>query len=58
MADNASSDTAAVFQQLDNYNWDGDTEFQAALTSILKSASTPEQTAHLTTRARCYYYTR
>lgn len=53
-----SSDTTAVFQQLDNYDWDHDKDFQTALASILRSAETPEQTAHLTTRARCYYYTR
>ncbi|KAG9622013.1 hypothetical protein KCU95_g13455, partial [Aureobasidium melanogenum] len=53
-----SDETTAVFQQLDNYDWDHDNEFQTALASILRSAKTPEQTAHLTTRARCYYYTR
>ncbi|KAG9684017.1 hypothetical protein KCU95_g10908, partial [Aureobasidium melanogenum] len=53
-----SSDTTVVFQQLDNYDWDHDRDFQTALASILRSAETPEQTAHLTTRARCYYYTR
>lgn len=54
----STSDVTAVFQQLDNYDWDHDKEFQTALASILRSAKTPEQTAHLTTRARCYYYTR
>ncbi|CAD0056781.1 unnamed protein product [Aureobasidium pullulans] len=53
-----SSDATAVFQKLDDYGWDNDNEFQTALASILRSASTPEQTAHLTIRARCYYYTR
>lgn len=53
-----SSDATAVFQNLDDYDWDNDNEFQTALASILRSASTPEQTAHLTIRARCYYYTR
>ncbi|KAI5207797.1 hypothetical protein E4T39_01693 [Aureobasidium subglaciale] len=51
-------DATAVFQKLDSYDWDHDNEFQAALASILRSASTPEQTAHLTVRARCYYFTR
>ncbi|KAI5258711.1 hypothetical protein E4T42_00570 [Aureobasidium subglaciale] len=54
----SSTDTTTVFQRLDEYDWDHDNEFQAALSSILRSASTPEQTAHLTVRARCYYYTR
>ncbi|KEQ98835.1 hypothetical protein AUEXF2481DRAFT_1667 [Aureobasidium subglaciale EXF-2481] len=54
----SSTDTTTVFQRLDGYDWDHDNEFQAALSSILRSASTPEQTAHLTVRARCYYYTR
>ena len=53
-----SSDGTAVFQQLDNYDWDHDNDFQTALASILRSAKTPEQAAHLTIRARCYYYTR
>ena len=54
----SSSGDTAVFQQLDSYDWDRDNEFQTALASILRSATTPEQTAHLTIRARCYYYTR
>ncbi|KAI4742507.1 hypothetical protein E4T50_07072 [Aureobasidium sp. EXF-12298] len=54
----SSSDGTTVFQQLDNYDWDHDNDFQTALASILRSAKTPEQTAHLTIRARCYYYTR
>ncbi|CAD0094091.1 unnamed protein product [Aureobasidium vineae] len=54
----ATGDATAVFQQLDKYDWGHDNEFQTALASILRSAKTPDQTAHLTARARCYYYTR
>ncbi|KAK8200850.1 hypothetical protein M8818_006167 [Zalaria obscura] len=47
-----------LFQQLDNYPWDQDQEFQGGLRAILGSASSPEQVEHLTTRAKCYYFAR
>ncbi|KAJ9618505.1 hypothetical protein H2203_009102 [Taxawa tesnikishii (nom. ined.)] len=51
-------DPTNLFRQLDSYPWDEDQEFQAGLRAILGPASSPEQVAHLTTRAKCYYFAR
>jgi hypothetical protein len=47
-----------VYEALDHYNWDDDIEFQAGLSAILGSNSTPEQATELALRARCFYYAR
>lgn len=47
-----------VYEALERYAWDDDVEFQAGLSAILGSNSTPEQAAELTLRARCFYYSR
>ncbi|KAF1961560.1 hypothetical protein CC80DRAFT_464546 [Byssothecium circinans] len=47
-----------VYEALENYNWDDDVEFQAGLSAILGSNSSPEQASELTLRARCFYYAR
>jgi hypothetical protein len=47
-----------VYEILETYDWDNDVEFQAGLSAILGSNSTPEQAAELTLRARCFYYSR
>jgi hypothetical protein len=48
------------FHQLDAYPWDDDQEFQGGLHAILGSVHDrdPAQVAHLTLRAKCYYYAR
>lgn len=47
-----------VYEALEQYKWDDDVEFQAGLSAILGSNSTPEQAAELALRARCFYYAR
>lgn len=47
-----------MFEALERYNWDDDVEFQAGLSAILGSNSSPEQAAELALRARCFYYAR
>jgi hypothetical protein len=47
-----------VYETLETYDWDNDVEFQAGLSAILGTNSTPEQAAELTLRARCFYYSR
>jgi hypothetical protein len=47
-----------MYEALENYNWDDDVEFQAGLSAILGSNSSPEQAAELALRARCFYYAR
>lgn len=47
-----------VYEALERYNWDDDVEFQAGLSAILGSNSTPEQASELALRARCFYYAR
>lgn len=48
----------AVFQQLEDYTWDSDPEFQRGLQAILGSSRSTKQAEHLTLRARCFYFTR
>lgn len=48
----------SVFQQLENYAWGSDPEFQSGLQAILGSSPSPEQAEHLTLRARCFYFAR
>ncbi|GAB7354428.1 hypothetical protein MBLNU459_g4919t1 [Dothideomycetes sp. NU459] len=54
----SSEDSILLYQRLDDYDWDSDKEFQGGLRAILGSAATPDQIAHLTTRAKCYYFAR
>lgn len=48
----------AAFQQLEDYAWDSDVEFQSGLQAILGSKPSTEQAEHLTLRARCFYFAR
>ena len=48
----------AVFQELESYSWDSDTEFQSGLKAILGPNPTPDQAQQLTLRARCFYFSR
>lgn len=47
-----------VFEALERYDWDEDVEFQAGLSAILGSNSSPEQATELALRARCFYFAR
>lgn len=47
-----------VYEQLEQYPWSEDIEFQTGLSSILASNQYPEQTADLTLRAKCFYFSR
>ena len=47
-----------AFQQLEDYDWESDLEFQSGLQAILGSNPSPEQAEHLTLRARCFYLAR
>ncbi|KAG8623160.1 hypothetical protein KVT40_008136 [Elsinoe batatas] len=47
-----------LFEQVESYDWNNDQEFQGGLKAILGSATSPEQVAHLSLRARCFYYSR
>lgn len=51
-------DTATLFEQIEAYPWSEDHEFQGGLSAILGSVTDPEQTEHLTMRAKCYYFSR
>ena len=46
------------FQQLEDYAWESDVEFQSGLQAILGPDPSPEQAEHLTLRARCFYFAR
>ncbi|KAF2811722.1 uncharacterized protein BDZ99DRAFT_279854 [Mytilinidion resinicola] len=50
--------TSDVYASVDSYPWDDDQEFQAGLSAILGSNSSPEQSIELELRARCFYYSR
>ena len=46
------------FQQLEDYAWHLDSEFQSGLQAILGPNPSAEQAEHLTLRARCFYFAR
>ena len=48
----------AIFQQLESYPWNSDTEFQSGLQAILGPNPTPEHAQQLELRARCFYFSR
>lgn len=52
------SQDEASFQQLEDYPWGSDEEFQSGLQAILGSNPSPDQAEHLTLRARCFYFSR
>ncbi len=52
------SSQASVFQQLEQYPWTSDPEFQSGLQAILGPNPDPEQAEQLTLRARCFYFSR
>lgn len=54
----STGDSNHQYSLLDSYDWDNDQEFQGGLRTILASATSPAQLAHLTLRARCYYFAR
>ena len=54
----SGEDNTPLYHQLDSYDWAGDQEFQGGLAAILGSVQDPQQVAHLTLRAKCYYYAR
>lgn len=58
MAATQAVDQQDLYKQLDAYDWDNDREFQGGLRAILGSSSSPEQLEHLTTRAKCFFYSR
>ena len=47
-----------VFDQLDQYPWESDQEFQTGLHAILGPNASHEQAEYLTLRAKCFYYSR
>jgi len=58
MASTSEQSAEDLYTQVDAYDWDHDLEFQGGLKAILGSASSPDQVQHLTTRAKCFYYSR
>ncbi len=57
-ASRPSTQSEALFEQLETYDWATDAEFQSGLQAILHSNPSSEQAEHLTLRARCFYYSR
>lgn len=58
MSQEADFDNTLLYNQLDAYPWSADEEFQGGLRAILGSVQDPAQIAHLTLRAKCYYFAR
>ena len=52
------SEDVRLFQQLEQYPWDSDEEFQSGLRAILGPNPSSTQAEQLTLRARCFYYSR
>ena len=55
---NPETQQTSIFQDLTDYPWDSDPEFQSGLRAILGPDPSPSQAEHLTLRARCFYYSR
>ena len=55
---NTSVRDASIFQQIEDYPWHSDTEFQSGLRAILGQDPSQSQAEHLTLRARCFYFSR
>jgi len=53
-----SAPQSNVYEQLEQYPWSEDVEFQTGLSSILASSQSNEQVADLTLRAKCFYFSR
>ncbi|KAH8657072.1 hypothetical protein BGZ60DRAFT_384263 [Tricladium varicosporioides] len=53
-----STNEIGIFQQLEDYNWDKDKEFQGGLSAILGPNPSPSQIEDLTIRAQCFYLSR
>jgi len=58
MATESAVDDTNIYEQLDNYPWDSDKEFQGGLTAILGPNPSPSQLQDLTLRAQCFYLSR
>ena len=52
------SNEGTFFQQLEDYPWGSDAEFQSGLAAILGPEPSPEQAERLNLRAKCFYYAR
>ena len=54
----SDSNEGSFFQQLDEYPWESDAEFQSGLAAIIGPGPSPEQAEQLTLHAKCFYYAR
>jgi hypothetical protein len=48
----------SIYEQVEQYPWASDSEFEAGLVAILGPNPPAEQVSELTLRARCFYYAR
>ncbi|KAI6716755.1 hypothetical protein JHW43_000707 [Diplocarpon mali] len=53
-----AADSQSIYEQLENYSWDSDREFQGGLSAILGPNPSPSQLQDLTLRAQCFYLSR
>ncbi|CZR53745.1 uncharacterized protein PAC_03625 [Phialocephala subalpina] len=53
-----NGESATIFKQLEEYQWDKDREFQGGLAAILGPNPQPSQVDDLTLRAQCFYLSR
>ncbi|KAH7413362.1 hypothetical protein BKA64DRAFT_660883 [Cadophora sp. MPI-SDFR-AT-0126] len=58
MATETAAHDTNIYEQLENYPWDSDKEFQGGLTAILGPNPSPSQLQDLTLRAQCFYLSR
>jgi Tfp pilus assembly protein FimT len=56
--ESSHSNNQALFENLENYPWSSDEEFQAGLRAILDTDTGRQNTEALTVQARCFYYSR
>ncbi|KAI9053844.1 hypothetical protein LZ554_002792 [Drepanopeziza brunnea f. sp. 'monogermtubi'] len=53
-----AGDSQSIFEELENYPWDSDRNFQGGLSAILGPNPSPSQLEDLTLRAQCFYLSR
>ncbi|KAF2462444.1 hypothetical protein BDY21DRAFT_14710 [Lineolata rhizophorae] len=56
--DTPSAHSDDIYARLDQYPFASDEEFLAGLNAILSASTSPEQSAELALRARCFYFQR
>jgi hypothetical protein len=56
--ESSHSNNQTLFENLENYPWSSEEDFQIGLRAILDTDTGQQNTDALTVQARCFYYSR